>query len=124
MNGVSLVGSALLGANPGPNWTAVGTGDFNDDGQPDILLQNMNGQVAVWETNGANVTSSALVANPGPSWKAVGTGDFDGDHHSDILLQNTNGNVAIWDMNGTSLTGSAVVANSRTELEGGWNRRL
>ena len=111
MNGVSLVGSALLGANPGPNWTAVGTGDFNDDGQPDILLQNMNGQVAVWETNGANVTSSALVANPGPSWKAVGTGDFDGDHHSDILLQNTNGNVAIWDMNGTSLTGSAVVAN-------------
>ena len=110
VDGASLTGSALLGANPGPNWSAVGTGDFNGDSEPDILLHNTNGNVAVWETDGTNVTTAA-VANPGASWKAVGTGDFDGDHHSDILLQNTNGNVAIWEMSGTDLTRSAVVTN-------------
>ena len=114
VSGASLTSSALLGANPGPNWKDVGTGDFNDDMLPDILLQNTNGAIAIWETNGTSVTSSAVVANPGPSWKTVGTGDFNDDGHSDILLQNTNGAVAIWDMNGangTTVADSAVVAN-------------
>ena len=117
MNGTSQVagGSALVGPNPGPSWKAVGTGDFNGDGHSDILWQNTNGQVAIWEMNGTSQVAggSALVGpNPGPSWKAVGTGDFNGDGHSDILWQNTNGQVAIWEMNGTSQIagGSAVLA--------------
>ena len=44
-----------MGANPGPSWKAIGTGDFNDDGHSDILWQNTNGQVAIWEMNGTNV---------------------------------------------------------------------
>jgi uncharacterized repeat protein (TIGR03803 family) len=111
VSGATLTSSALLGANPGPNWKDVGTGDFNADAHPDVLLQNTNGAVAIWETSGTAVTSSAVVANPGPNWKAVGTGDFSVGGHSDILLQNTNGAVAIWNMNGTDLTSSAVVAN-------------
>ena len=111
VSGATLTSSALLGANPGPNWKDVGTGDFNDDRLPDILLQNTNGAIAIWETNGTSVTSSAVVANPGPNWHAIGTGDFNDDGHSDILLQNTNGAVAIWDMNGTNVADSAVVAN-------------
>jgi V8-like Glu-specific endopeptidase len=79
LSGAIVTGSGLLGANPGPNWSAVGTGDFNDDTLPDLLLQNTNGAVAIWETNGTHVTSSALVANPGANWKAVATGDFNDD---------------------------------------------
>ena len=94
MTGTSLSSSAVL-ANPGANWKAVGTGDFDDDGHADILLQNTNGSVAVWETDGTKVTTSAVVANPGESWKAIGTGDFNADGHSDILLQNADGRVAI-----------------------------
>ena len=46
--------------------------DFNDDGYSDILLQNTNGQVGIWEMNGTNVTSAAAVGpNPGPSWLAI-----------------------------------------------------
>ena len=114
VSGATLTSSALLGANPGPNWKDVGTGDFNDDRLPDILLQNTNGAIAIWETNGTSVTSSAVVANPGPNWHAIGTGDFNDDGHSDILLQNTNGAVAIWEMNGangTTVADSAVVAS-------------
>ena len=88
----------------------VGTGDFNDDGHSDILWQNTNGQVAIWELNGTNVIGGGNVgANPGPSWKAIGTGDFNDDGHSDILWQNTNGQVAIWELNGTNVIGGGNV---------------
>ena len=93
MNGLNPIagGSAAVGANPGPSWKVVGSGDFNGDGHSDILWQNASGQAAIWEMNGLNPIaggSAAVGANPGPSWKAVGTGDFNGDGHSDILWQN------------------------------------
>ena len=106
--------SSAVVASPGANWKTVGTGDFNDDGKSDILLQNTSGAVAIWDMNGTSITDSAVVANPGANWKAVGTGDFNHDGHSDILLQNTNGAVVIWEMNGangTNVADSAVVAN-------------
>jgi hypothetical protein len=78
----------------------------------DILLQNVNGQAAIWDMNGSTLIGGrTLSLNPGPSWKTIGTGDFNDDGHSDILLQNTNGSVAIWEMNGTNVAHSAVVAN-------------
>jgi hypothetical protein len=112
MNGTNQVpgGSQILPANPGPSWTEVGTGDFNDDGHSDILWQNANGQAAIWEMNGTNLIGGGAVSpNPGPSWKAVGTGDFNGDGHSDILWQNADGQAAIWEMNGNSLIGGGAL---------------
>ena len=116
----------MVGANPGPSWQAIGTGDFNDDGHSDILWQNTNGQAAIWEMNGTNVIGGATVgANPGPSWKAIGTGDFNDDGHSDILWQNTNGQAAIWEMNGTNVIGGGKCGRqSWAELESDRNGRL
>jgi hypothetical protein len=37
MNGTSVIGENLVGANPGPSWHAIATGDFNSDGYADIL---------------------------------------------------------------------------------------
>ena len=82
MDGTSVTGGTVV-ANPGANWKAVGTGDFNDDGHSDILLQNTSGAVAIWDMNGTSMTSGAAVSNPGPNWKAVGTGDFNDDGHSE-----------------------------------------
>ena len=116
LNGTSLIagGSAVVGPNPGPSWTEIGTGDFNADSHSDILWQNASGQAAIWEMNGTSqiASGSALVGpNPGPSWKAVGSGDFNGDGFSDILWQNANGQAAIWEMNGLNqiANGSALV---------------
>jgi hypothetical protein len=106
MNGATIASSAVV-ADPGPNWHAIGTGDFNADGHSDILLQNTNGSVAIWEMNGSNIASSAVVANPGPNWHAIGTG---GAGSSDILFQNTSGQAAIWDMNGTNIAGSGTLS--------------
>ena len=79
------------GRQPRTSWHVEGTGDFNDDGKSDIVLQNSNGSVAVWEMNGGQISQSGVVANPGPSWHVEGTGDFNGDGKSDIVLQNSNG---------------------------------
>ena len=56
MNGTNVIADPLVGANPGPSWQAIGTGDFTDDGQSDILWQNAStGQASIWEMNGTNV---------------------------------------------------------------------
>ena len=89
MNGNSLIGGGTVSANLGPDWQAIGTGDFNDDGHSDILFQNTtSGQVSIQEMNGTNVIGGGTIsANPGLSWHAIGTGDFNGDGHSDILFK-------------------------------------
>ena len=83
--------------------------DFNGDGKSDILWQNDNGQVAIWELNGTTVIGGGIVGNPGPSWEVIATGDFNGDGISDILWQNDSGEVDIWEMNGTSLMAAPVL---------------
>ena len=61
-------------ANLGPDWHAVGTGDFNGDGKSDILWQNTStGQVSIWEMDGNIHNGGGPVRNLAPSWQAVGT---------------------------------------------------
>jgi autotransporter-associated beta strand protein len=84
--------------------------DFYGDGLSDILLQNADGQAAIWDMNGANIVGGGAVSlNAGSSWTAIGTGDFYGDGVSDILFQNTNGQAAIWEMDGTNVVGGGPV---------------
>jgi serralysin len=100
-------------ADPGPAWQVEGTGDFNQDGKSDIVLQSTDGSVAIWDMNGDKMGPSAVVANPGPAWHVVGTGDLYGDGKSDIVLQNNDGSVAVWEINGNQnqISQSGVIAN-------------
>jgi Domain of unknown function (DUF4347)/FG-GAP-like repeat len=94
--------------------------DFNGDGKSDILWRNDFGSVAVWQMNGATVTSGNLTSVPNidASWKAAGTGDFNGDGKSDILWRNTNGAVAVWTMDGATVTASN--RTSTPTLDNSW----
>jgi len=67
MNGTSILTQATL-TNPGNQWHAIGTGDFNGDGMSDILFQNSNGTPLVWNMNGTSVLSTATYPNPGSAW--------------------------------------------------------
>ena len=111
MDGNKLIGGGPVSPNPGPSWTEVGTGDFNDDGHPDILWQNAStDQVSIWEMNGNKLIGGGPVsANPGPSWTEIGTGDFNNDGHADILWQNADGQASIWEMNGNNIIGGGPV---------------
>jgi hypothetical protein len=54
MNGASWIGSAELISVPGYVWTIAGTGDYNNDGNVDILWRydNMGGYNYIWYMNG------------------------------------------------------------------------
>jgi VCBS repeat protein len=85
--------------------------DFNGDGHGDILWQNNNGTISVWDSgqmSGAHVIASAGVVPA--SWHISGKGDFDGNGKSDVLWQNDDGKVSIWD-NG-QIAGAHVVASA------------
>lgn len=114
-------------ANPGPAWQIKGTADFNADHKSDIVLQNQDGSLAVWEMSGTVVSHAGVVtlsdgttvANPGPSWRVVGTGDFSGNGHSDILLQNDNGPLALWEVNGSTITTASMIQYNGSDANPG-----
>ena len=71
MSGNTLIGGGAVSPSPGPNWHAVGTGEFGGGGS-DILFQNTGGQVSVWDINGNTLIGAVAVSpNPGSSWRAV-----------------------------------------------------
>ena len=59
--------------------TVIGTGDFNGDGNSDILFQNAGGQAVIWYMNGASHVGTKTVTKPsGAAWSVSGAGDVDG----------------------------------------------
>jgi hypothetical protein len=97
-NGTVIQESPII-ATASPNWSVVGTADFNNDGVPDILLQNqVTNQISVWYMEaGLTIMSSSIVGQPAPGWKVVGMGDFNRDGYVDLLLQNSSTNaLSIW----------------------------
>jgi len=87
-----------------PSWHVKGMADVNEGfpgGAADIVFQNDNGSVVVWEMGGAEGTTinaaNLIDLNPGPSWHIVGMRDMDNDAHIDILFQNDNGAAVIWE---------------------------
>jgi serralysin len=86
--------------NVGPTWHVKGMGDFDGDGLADIVFQNDNGLLAIWQMGGLNGTQILsqfnIAQNPGASWHVVGVRDMNSDGRADIVFQNDNGANAIW----------------------------
>ena len=98
------------GGSPGTvasPWMIAGTGDFNGDGNSDILWYNTaTGQVLIWLLSGTSVIGGGSPGSAPSPWTIAETGDFNGDGNSDILWVNTtSGELVIWLLNGTSVIG-------------------
>jgi FG-GAP-like repeat/Cysteine-rich secretory protein family len=92
--------------------------DFGGDAKSDILWRNTNGDVALWQMNGSNLTTGSVFANVATTWQIAGTGDFNGDRKSDILWRNTtDGSVALWQMNGATPTTQSVIGSAPTNWQ-------
>jgi hypothetical protein len=117
MTGVTLKGTSMLpSVDAASGWQVLGVGDFNGDGELDLLWRNgLSGQNAVWYMNGGALTGSALLpsCDPASGWQIVGVADFNGDNKPDILWRNSaSGQNAVWYMNGVTLTGTAFLPSS------------
>jgi hypothetical protein len=98
------------------NWQALHLGDFNGDGNPDILWRDAtSGAVAIWFlANDMHLQSAAFIAAVPGNWNIVQTGDYNGDGFSDILWLDGTGNLAAWFMNGSQVAATASYGNVGT----------
>ncbi|MBQ7207805.1 MAG: hypothetical protein IJS01_08415 [Lentisphaeria bacterium] len=71
----------------------LGLGDFNGDGQSDLLLRNVNGAVGCHLTDG---TGWHYFQSLGDEWQIAATGDLNGDGRSDVVLKHDAGFAGSW----------------------------
>jgi uncharacterized repeat protein (TIGR01451 family) len=115
MNGITRVSATFLNpSNVGDvRWSAVGSSDFNGDGNTDLLFQHTDGTLSVWYMQGTNLIPSAKLLNPTKpsdlSLRVAATGDFNRDGRPDLLFQHTNGTLSVWFMNGTNQLSSSTI---------------
>jgi RTX calcium-binding nonapeptide repeat (4 copies)/FG-GAP-like repeat len=109
----TLVGDPASGA-----WDVQATGDFNYDGNSDLVLKNQsNGQFYIWTVqNGVQVGGRDL-GIIGTSWDIRSTGDFNGDGNGDLLWRDSsNGQFYVWTFNSntvqTGATNIGVLGNN------------
>jgi len=93
------------------DWLMVGTGDFDNDGQTDLVWENQTtGDVYVWLMTGTSMrTEVALGRMGGPEWQVRAVGDFDGDGRADLIWEKTTGELAAWLLTGTTVKSSVAL---------------
>jgi hypothetical protein len=103
-------GQGLKFVIEGTSTTAGGfiRGDFNSDGQTDILWRHdESGENVLWYMNGVTLAGGEFTtpaALEDVRWKMVGTHDFNADGQNDILWRhNVAGENVLWYMNGSVL---------------------
>ena len=98
------------------NWSYLGSGDADGDGDQDLYWQNQTtGKTAIWQMNGYQyvTTLSPLEVGPNyPGWRISQVADFNGDGKADLFWRNTETNAtAVWIMDGATIQSSAFMFN-------------
>jgi uncharacterized delta-60 repeat protein len=112
------------------NWNIVGSGDFNVDGEADLLWRNSaSGQNVVWTLGGTSNKEFIETGFVGSDWKLQGNGDFDGDGSKDYIWRNQNsGAIVAWFLNqgsyrdATSFSDTYLDQNWQIVSAGDFNR--
>jgi uncharacterized delta-60 repeat protein len=118
--------NTILG-RPDVNWDVVGSGDFNKDGEADLLWRNnVGGQTQVWLLGGSSTitpkdSSYAVDALPlSVDWSLQATADFTGDGRPDFVWRNrsqSDGRLVFWGMGGPTGTTFQTLSIFGTETD-------
>jgi ketosteroid isomerase-like protein len=115
MDGMTRLGyqdfASSLNFADSTGWRIVTVNDFNQDGNPDILLNNATtGVTRIWYMNGMARTSigdldSSLNIVASSGWRIISANDFNSDGRSDIVWWHPFGAMQAWFMNGHARLG-------------------
>jgi hypothetical protein len=128
MDGTTFVSEAVFSQIPDTNWRVAGTGDFNGDGETDILWRYYGtgayqGLNVIWYMNDATFGGETVFSQVlDTDWRIEGTGDFNGDGETDILwryygIGDYQGLNDIWFMNDATFVSETVFSQV---LDTGW----
>jgi hypothetical protein len=98
MDGTTVLGYFSQYASAG--YKVVATGDFNADGNADVVWADASNNIYLWTSTG-NGFVSQFVARNGAGWIVVGAKDVNGDGDADLLVYNPSpARLGWWLMNG------------------------
>lgn len=104
MNGATVASVVDLSPDlPSADWEAQAFGDFNADGQTDIVWRNQRtGDNRIWLMNGSSLGTPLLLDSVNnPNFRFQGAGDFNNDGQLDLLTRNySTGENTVWLLNG------------------------
>ena len=110
----------LVALDPATGWTIEETGDFNGDGNTDILILNASGVIAIITVeNGAPLSIYSPGIVPADN-EIINVGRYDADNKDDLLLLNTlTGDVQTAIQDGTLFTSFNGILN--IDPTSGWS---
>jgi glucose/arabinose dehydrogenase len=111
MNGAAQSSAVLLSPAQVPtSWLIVGGGDFNADGNPDLVWRDLaTGATVVWYMNGTTAVGADVIPL-GAAVGIAGVADFDRDGKPDLVVRDpSSGGLWIVSMNGAIPTGASFL---------------
>ena len=82
---------------------ANNVGDFNGDGNADVLLRHDDGRWRIYAMSGRRAQAASGLVEGLPrdvAWGLAGVGDFNGDGRADALLRHVDGHWRVFAMDG------------------------
>jgi len=98
-DGTVRTANSILGSLPDTSQIGA-TGDFDGDGDSDVVWHDLNTNVAIWEIEDGVLVQTHVLPTEPTTWQIEGSGDLDGDGDDDIVWRLDEGEVVTWEVEG------------------------